>query len=218
MTCFVAVHGAFRGPWYWEPLAAELERQGHRLCAVDLVGDSLGAWIDRTVAVVDGCAPEPMLLIGHSMGGVVAQAALGRLGDRVDRLVLLDSPLIEAGQRAVDVSGPAAPDDAALPPREFRIPPTPVGPEQGFGDPVQAAWVNDRLRPVPMGPQLDPAPPGTGRPVHTTIVFFERTPDGFPATFARRHCEAEGIDHVMIDAFHDAPVLDPGPVVDAMVG
>ena len=53
MSCFVAVHGAFRGPWYWEPLAVELERDGHQLHAVDLVGDSLGEWIERTTSVVE---------------------------------------------------------------------------------------------------------------------------------------------------------------------
>ena len=80
MTHFVAVHGAFRGPWYWEPLAAELERGGHQLRPVDLVGDSLEEWIERTACRSSTAGRrEPVVLVGHSMGGVVAQAALGRV-------------------------------------------------------------------------------------------------------------------------------------------
>ena len=184
---------------------------------VDLAGESLQEWVDATVEVAEQFGSEPVVLVGHSMGGVVAQAAVGSLGERVERLVLLDSPFIESGQRAVDVSGPAPPDDAVLPPRVFMVQPTQVGPEQGFEDPTLAAWVNERLRPVPMGPQLDPAPAGTGRPSLTTPVFFDRTPDGFPSTFARHRCETEGIDHLVLDAFHDAPVLNPASVADLLV-
>ncbi len=216
MTDFVALHGAFRGPWYWEPLASELERRGHRLHAVDLVGESLQDWIDRTVSTAAECSGE-VVLVGHSMGGMVAQASVPLLGDRPCRLVLLDSPLIDTGLRAVDVSGPEPPDPDMLAPREFQIPPSPVGAEQGFVDTDLADWVNERLRPVPMGPQLDPAPPGTGRPDGTTIVFFSRTPDGFPSTFARRRCESDGIAHSVIDGFHDAPVLDPSAVAEALI-
>ncbi len=194
-----------------------LAERGHALHAVDLTGDSLAAWVDCVEQVVAQCGSEPVVLVGHSMGGVVAQAAMASLPSSVGRLVLLDSPLIEAGQRAVDVSAPTPPDDSLLPHREFLVPASPVGLDQGFVDAAVAGWANARLRPVPMGPQLDKAPDGTARPAATTIVFFERTPDGFPAGSARRRCEAEGIAHVVADGFHDAPVLDPVGVVELLV-
>jgi len=217
MTQFIAVHGAFRGRWYWDPLRIELERRGHGLRPVDLVGDSLDEWVASTISAVEMAGSEPVVLVGHSMGGVVSQVAVGQLGGRVQRLVLLDSPLVEPGQRPVDISGPTQPDESMLPPREFMVQPTPVGPEQGFDDPSLANWVNERLRPVPMGPQLDVAPVGTGRAAATTVAFFSRTPDGFPSTFARHRCEADGIDHVVLDGFHDAPILDPGVVADLLL-
>jgi len=217
MTQFIAVHGAFRGPWYWEPLGVELERRGHGLQPVDLVGDSLEEWIASTVSAVEAVGSEVVVLVGHSMGGVVAQATMGQLGGRVQRLVLLDSPLVEPGQRPVDISGPTPPDESMLPPREFMVQPTPVGPEQGFDDPSLANWVNERLRSVPMGPQLDVAPVGTGRAAATTVAFFSRTPEGFPSTFARRRCETEGIDHIVLDGFHDAPILDRVTVADLLL-
>ncbi|HKY14668.1 MAG TPA: alpha/beta fold hydrolase, partial [Microthrixaceae bacterium] len=103
VTSFVAVPGAFRGAWYWERLAAELSARGDRLVGVDLVGADLDAWIASVSGAFDANDLERAVLVGHSMGGVVAQASTGVLGDRCARLVLLDSPLIEAGQRAVDV-------------------------------------------------------------------------------------------------------------------
>lgn len=227
MTTYVAVHGAFRGPWYWEPLAAVLATSGDALHAVDLQGTDLESWIDCVTSVVRDLPPGvgPVVLLGHSMGGVVAQAATAELCDLVDDLVLLDSPLIGPGQRAVDVSGPVPPEESRLPARDVWIQPTPVGPAQGFDDPALGAWVNDRLRPVPMGPQLDPLPqvaqqfssgPGTpGRTVRR-LVFCDRTPQGYPSTFARRVCVDQGVDHLVLDAHHDVAVLQPELVADVL--
>ena len=56
MTEFVAVHGAFRGPWYWEPLAVELGRRGHQLYDRSIsAGESLDTWVDRAVERVEQC-------------------------------------------------------------------------------------------------------------------------------------------------------------------
>lgn len=220
MTTIVAVHGAFRGPWYWDALRELLADRGHELIAVDLTGAADGTssgdvtmaeWTGRVVSAVDVGRDhgEEVVLLGHSMGGVVAQGAVPATLDRVARLVLLDAPLIEAGQRPVDVSGPAPPDPAQLPPRTTWIPPSPVGTAQGF-DEATAERVNDLLTPVPMGPQLDAMPAGTGRHGSTTLVFCERTPDFFPSALARRRCEAEGLEHHVLDADHDVALLAPG--------
>jgi pimeloyl-ACP methyl ester carboxylesterase len=218
VTRYVAIHGAFRGPWYWEPLAEMLAARGDELFAVDLRGDSLENWMACTRRTLDEARgslgrDDPVVVLAHSMGGVVAQAAVPAFGPGIDRLVLLDAPLIEVGRRAVDVSGPSPPPDDMLPPRSMQIPPSPVGPEQGFTDAALASWVNERLRPVPMGPQLDVVPPrpdgATTAEVTTSLVFCDRTPDGYPSTYTRRRCEREGRPHVVLDEHHDVAVLAP---------
>lgn len=211
----VALHGAFRGGWYWEPLAAELATRGHRLVGPDLDGASLSEWIGVARRGVEGFGGEPVVVVGHSMGGVVAQALPSEVAPLVERLVLLDAPLIDPGHRAVDVSAPPGAAPVEFPPRDHLVAPAPVGPDQGFSEPGLTGWVNERLRGVPMGPQLDPVPDGLGRPSSTRIVFFGLTPAGYPAALARQRCEREGIRHDVVDGLHhDAPVLAPARVAE----
>lgn len=220
MVDIVAVHGAFRGGWSWNLVRPLVEAAGHRLFTPDLTGMgpdghaadldvTLDDWIGDVVGCCDDAGLDRLVLVGHSMGGVVCQASMGALGDRVGRLVLIDAPFIAAGERAVDVSGPPP---AVLPPRTTWLPPTPVGEQQGFVDPELAAWVNDRLRDTPLGPQLDPCPAPPPLLPPTTIAFCSRTPPGYPAVSARSRCDADGAAYRLIESHHDAPLLAPEQV------
>ena len=78
---FVLVHGMSHGAWAWETLRGRLERDGHRVLAVDLPGHGRRAH-ERARATVAGYAKavaDAMMLegvhdavvVGHSMGGIV---------------------------------------------------------------------------------------------------------------------------------------------------
>jgi pimeloyl-ACP methyl ester carboxylesterase len=96
MTRYVLVHGAFAGAWCWEPVAAELRRRGHTVRVPDLPGSgadrtpveqvTLEAYARRVCEEL-AADPEPAVLVGHSMGGVVITQAAADCPDRVDRLV-----------------------------------------------------------------------------------------------------------------------------------
>lgn len=204
----VLVPGAFRGAWMWDFVVPALESAGHRPIALDLPGrpgDPVPRLADWVTAVVDSCDEScgSTVVVGHSMGGVVARAATG-VTDRIGRVVLLDAPIVGHGERAVDVSGPMP---ASLPSAETWIDPRPVGPEQGFEVIALANWVNERLLPTPVAPSLDPVTVDPSVP--TTLVFFDRTPSFFPSSLARASCDREGRAYRSIDAHHDAPLLDP---------
>jgi pimeloyl-ACP methyl ester carboxylesterase len=76
MSTFVLVHGGFHGGWCWEPLAAALESRGHLAIAPDLPCDEPQAgYAEYVSAVVDAIDrrvgagdPEPLVLVGHSLG------------------------------------------------------------------------------------------------------------------------------------------------------
>jgi len=98
MTTIVMVHGAFCGGWTFERFRAPFEAVGLEVIAPDLRGHGpeeraeavIGvSMADYAADIAHLCAglPEPPVLLGHSMGGLVAQLAARKA--RVQALVLL---------------------------------------------------------------------------------------------------------------------------------
>jgi len=98
MTAIVMVHGAFCGGWAFERFGAPFEAAGFEVIAPDLrghgAGDPAGAVVgvsmsDYAADIADLCArlATPPVLLGHSMGGLVAQLAARRA--QIEALVLL---------------------------------------------------------------------------------------------------------------------------------
>lgn len=90
-------YGCNRGSWWW--LRKHLEGAGYAVATLNLEPpytdiDNFVKTLDKRIEAVchlTGCSR--VTLIGHSMGGLVARAYLGRLGAaRVDRLITIASP------------------------------------------------------------------------------------------------------------------------------
>ena len=87
-TPVVMVHGAFCGGWVFERFRKPFEKAGHTVLTPDLPGHEARArgsvanltMIDYARAVVEVCkaCETPPVLVGHSMGGLVAQLAAAR--------------------------------------------------------------------------------------------------------------------------------------------
>jgi len=81
MARFVLVHGGFSGAWIWLPLMDSLRAAGHLVDAFDQPGMddertsrsevSLDSYAGRVCEVV-AANSEPAVVVGHSMGGIVA--------------------------------------------------------------------------------------------------------------------------------------------------
>jgi pimeloyl-ACP methyl ester carboxylesterase len=98
MAAIVMVHGAFSGGWTFERLRPAFEAVGYEVLTPDLRGhgDDEGSEQVAGVSMADYAAeiaalcrsqPTPPVLLGHSMGGLVAQMAATRC--EVAALVLL---------------------------------------------------------------------------------------------------------------------------------
>jgi pimeloyl-ACP methyl ester carboxylesterase len=98
MTAIVMVHGAFCGGWTFEHFRGPFEAAGFEVHAPDLRGHgedepaSAVVGVSMTdyaadIARLCGEFPEPPVLLGHSMGGLVAQLAARKA--RIRALVLL---------------------------------------------------------------------------------------------------------------------------------
>jgi pimeloyl-ACP methyl ester carboxylesterase len=113
MATLILIHGAWHGGWCWERVAPLLVGEGHQVLAPDLPGmgadrrkhgsDPLGEWTDF-VAELATSADEPVILLGHSLGGVVISEVAERVPDAVDRLVYLTAFLLQSGQSLADVA------------------------------------------------------------------------------------------------------------------
>lgn len=90
------IHGFAGDQSAWAATASALRRAGHRTAVFDLPGHGdngadapdLGALVTAALAVAQSL-PGPLVLVGHSLGAVVAAEVAARLGDRVSGLVLL---------------------------------------------------------------------------------------------------------------------------------
>ena len=88
MATFVLVHGACGGGWCWEKVVPLLKAHGHEACAPDLpgLGDdhtppanvTLADNVEKLSRLLDRMA-EPVVLVGHSLGGItISQLAEAR--------------------------------------------------------------------------------------------------------------------------------------------
>jgi len=107
MAIFILVHGSWHGSWCWDSVALLLAGSGHVVHAPDLAGlgddrtdlaaVTLAAWRDQIVALVDA-AREPVVLVGHSRGGIVISEVAEARPERISRLVYVAAFLLRDGE------------------------------------------------------------------------------------------------------------------------
>jgi pimeloyl-ACP methyl ester carboxylesterase len=107
MSTFVLIHGAWHGAWCWEKVVALLEAEGHRVVAPDLPGHgsdqtplsevTLQGYADRICELL-ATEAEPVILVGHSMGGMAITQAAEACPERIQALVYLCAFLPSNGE------------------------------------------------------------------------------------------------------------------------
>lgn len=112
-TTFVLVPGAFQDASGWNMVIAELEAAGHTAIAVQLPGrgddvtpageQSLAAYRDAVMAVI-AAQETPVVLVGHSFGGMVISEVAEALPDRIAALVYLAAYLPQSGDSLVTLA------------------------------------------------------------------------------------------------------------------
>lgn len=210
MTTFVLVHGAFRGGWAWDRVRPLLEAAGHQVRTPTLRATATG--LDEWVAQVADELADDTVLVGHSQGGVVVREVAVRQAGRIQHLVYLDAAVPDPGERAVDL-GPGTP--AQLPPRETVVPARPLAAGDDL-DEATAAWMNERLAPVPLAPSLDPVSAAVPT-APATYVFCTGTPAAYPCGTTRARLDARATPYALIDAGHDAPLTRPDLVAEHLL-
>ena len=104
---YLLVHGAWHGAWCWNKVIPLLQARGHKAVAIDLPGhgQDIGRTSDVSLddyvnAVVQAANNQngPVLLVGHSMAGIVISQAAEKLGsEKIPALLYLDAFLPRDG-------------------------------------------------------------------------------------------------------------------------
>ena len=113
MKTFVLVHGAWMGAWAWDDVAAGLRAKGATVVAVELPGHgsdatplsgaNMEAYVAKVLAAVDA-AGKPVILVGHSMAGMVVTQVAELRADKIEKLVYLAAYLPKDGQKLLDLA------------------------------------------------------------------------------------------------------------------
>lgn len=106
---FVLIHGGWHGAWCWSRVAAKLREAGHVVTAPDLPahGDdrtpveqaSLKSYVHTVTDVLDA-SPQPVVLVGHSIGGMTISQAAEERPEKVRTLVYLSAFVMRDGETA----------------------------------------------------------------------------------------------------------------------
>ena len=237
MARFVLVHGAFHGAWCWEPLIAALAGRGHAVTTLDLpgAGDDATPLADVTLdayaeRICDRLAdePEPVVLVGHSMGGVAITQAAARCPERIARLVYVAAFLPGDGQSLVDLTrlpegaGDMVQANMAVegePP--VATMPAAAAREAFYGlcTPEQAAWATEQLRPQALAPFVTPVDLGRGDgDARLPRAYVVATQDRAIPTALQRRLVADNpdLDAVEIDADHSPFMSRTAELADAL--
>lgn len=127
MATFVLVHGSWHGGWCFDPVRARLEAAGHHVAAPDLPGMgadeaglkavTLAGWAGFVADICRSAPQRPVVLAGHSRGGLVVSEVAERAPDAVDALVYICAMMLPDGMSRAgfkETEGPNPPFDSLI--------------------------------------------------------------------------------------------------------
>ena len=97
MAIYILIHGAWHGSWCWEEIVPKLEQLGHRVLTPDLPGRvtqntnkfiKLKDHIDHIAQILADCE-TPVVLVGHSMAGMIIAQIAELYPEKVSKLIFL---------------------------------------------------------------------------------------------------------------------------------
>jgi len=110
---YVLVHGAWMGAAGWDPVAAQLRDEGASVIIPELPAHgadpagpadaTLAAYLDRVAGAI-AQAERPVILVGHSMAGIVISASAERDPAGIAALVYVAAYVPTSGQSLFDLA------------------------------------------------------------------------------------------------------------------
>ena len=217
----VLVHGGAHGAWCWErmiphleddSLALDLPGRGSRPAPLDSI--RVDDWVEAVVGAISGIHSERVVLVGHSLAGIVLPRVAERIPERLERLVFVSCTVPPEGLAVLDILSPEVRPLAEQNRRErvASVLPEEVARSMFCNDmnPEQTRFVLDRLVPEAWSPILEPSClRGLERGVPATYVKLLRDAVIPPALQDEMVANLGGVEVAELDAGHDAMISQP---------
>lgn len=236
MTTFVLVHGAWHGAWCWARVGPLLEAGGHTVIAPDMpahgsdqtpVADvSLKAYADTICSIVNA-QPDPVVLVGHSLGGVMITQAAETCPANIRKLVYVAAFLLPDGVArrgyGVDVPGSLVPPNMIVTEDKSLV----AIRDEGFGPAfchdcpaADVARARALTRPEPMAGIVTPVRHTKQNFGRIPRVYIECTEDrALPPALQERMYTDTPVDHVISMATSHSPFFAaPEALADHLAG
>jgi len=104
---YVLVHGAWQAPYVWDVVRTDLEKKGNKVVVVELPAHGKDMTLTHTVSIdaYSNKVIEEMnkvngkvILVGHSMGGMVVTNVAEKVPSKISKLVYIGAFLPASGQ------------------------------------------------------------------------------------------------------------------------
>ena len=237
MASFILIHGSWHGGWCYDLVAARLRAAGHEVIVPDLPGMggdeaalravTLGGWAQFAADLCRKASQRPVILAGHSRGGLVVSQAAEIAPEAIDAAVyicamMLPSGLSRAAFKHQEQPNPAF--DAIISPVHDGAG-TVIDPARApaifaqMSPPDLVAQAMARLVAEPHGPRSTPltlTPERFGRIPRT---YIECTEDRTIPLSSQRRMQAAvpGARVVTLSCDHSPYLSMPGPLADALL-
>ncbi len=110
---YVLVHGAWQAPYVWDAVRTDLVNKGNKVIVVQLPGHgndntpplnlTLDVYSNKVIDVVSEIEGK-VILVGHSMGGMVVTSVAEKIPTRISKLVHIGAFLPASGQALTDLA------------------------------------------------------------------------------------------------------------------
>jgi pimeloyl-ACP methyl ester carboxylesterase len=232
MTTFVLIHGGGHGGWCWRSCANVLRARGHEVYAPTLTGfgdrshlvaESFDTFVTDVVSTIEFEGLHDVVLVGHSMGGVVVPRVAEAALERVRAAVWLTAAVCTDGETLLQTIPQSpwiakavtiGPDGTAHTDQELIL-----DANIHDGTPEQRAFVHARHRPYPPHALVEPgrlsAFLALGLPTGYVIATLDRTIE--PAVQEQLASRLPGARRASVVAGHDCMVTQPEATADALI-
>jgi pimeloyl-ACP methyl ester carboxylesterase len=234
MATFVLVHGGGLGGWCWKWTAAALRKEGHEVFTPTLTGfgdrahlveaaRSFETFVEDIVQTIRFEDLDSVVLVGHSMGGVIIPRVAEVVADRIRCVVWLTAAVCADGESLLDT----------IPQTSWVAKAVTIGPDGTAhtdpdlildaniqdGTPDQRTFVRDRHHPYPPHALVEPGRHSTFLALDLPTAYVVATDDRTIEPSLQRMLAERlpGARLAEVDGGHSCMITRPEEVAAALV-